>query len=130
MNYFDNKAIVDKTYDGKAFGSNAVALPGSAYVDLDIAHSLGADTTKIATTVGAGWTDNGDNTYTGATASSNIDGLSSITSGTVQVVMTLSGVTAGDVNGYDSDGTYTFEEVLSGSLSLVGTGFTGTVSLN
>ncbi len=135
--FYDNLADTSGNlarYDGIAYSGCAVGLNEDSdenqYVDVDIVHQLGADTTQTATAVGAGWVDNGDGTYTGTTASSTIDGLSSVTSGTVQVEMTLSGVTAGDVNGYDADGTYTFEETLGASLSLVGTGFTGTVSLN
>ncbi len=113
-NFFRNQAIIDPSFRGKAYGSNVVNLQGDQSVDYPIVHSLGSDTTQTATAVGAGWTDNADNTYTGSTASTTIDGLSSIISGTVQVEITLSGVTAGDVNGYDADGTYTFEETLSG----------------
>jgi len=89
-----------------------------------------ADTKKIAASVDSGWTDNSDHTYTGATATGDIVGISTATSGEVYVLYTLSNVTAGSVEGNDSDGVYSFNETLSASLNLSGVGFTGTVTIN
>jgi len=89
-----------------------------------------ADTKKIASSVDSGWTDNSDHTYTGSTATGDIVGISAETSGEVYVLYTLSNVTAGSVEGNDSDGVYSFNETLSASLNLSGVGFTGTVTIN
>jgi len=123
--------VPQDSHHGEVHATNMVWLPGdgSAYTDLPQSYNLGADDKKLADSVDAGWTDNGDNTYTGSTVTGNINGLSNLTRGTVQVIIVLSGVTEGDVNGYTADGTYTFEETLSASLSLVGTGFSGTVEV-
>ena len=127
---YKNKAIVSPSFDGKAKTARGCKLESNNDLPIPIHHTLGSDLTQTATSVGAGWVDNTDDTYTGTLASTDIVGLSSITSGVVQVEITLSGVTAGDVNGYNADGTYIFEETLSGTaLALTGTGFTGTVSL-
>ena len=126
----DNQGSGSPSYNGLLNTGRAVELGATNNLPIPIHHTLGSDLTQTATSVGAGWVDNTDDTYTGTLASTDIVGLSSITSGVVQVEITLSGVTAGDVNGYNADGTYIFEETLSGTaLALTGTGFTGTVSL-
>lgn len=98
-------------------------------VDIPIHHTLGADDKKLATSVDTGWTDNLDNTYTGAIVTGDIVGLSTSSTGTFKVTITLSSVTGGDVEGYTVDGTYVFEETLSASLNLTGTGFTGVIEV-
>jgi hypothetical protein len=98
-------------------------------VDIPIHHTLGADDKKLATSVDVGWVNNLDNTYTGTAVTGDIVGITTSTSGTFKVTITLSSVTEGDVNGYDADGTYVFEETLSASLNLTGTGFTGVVEV-
>lgn len=97
---------------------------------LTITDVLGVDTKQVATVLGTGWVDNGSHSYTATAASSDLEGLSSLTSGLVEVSITLSGSTAGHVNGYSVDGTYVFEETLEAALALTGVEFTGTVIIN
>ena len=126
----NNIAVMLQKYAGRLLASNHISLNGTTQsVPYPVLHTLAADSKKIATSVDAGWTDNANNTYTGSTVTGDIVGVSTDISGVVKVTITLSSVTAGDVEGYAADGTYTFEETLSASLNLTGTGFTGIVEV-
>ncbi|WP_297525104.1 hypothetical protein [Sulfurovum sp.] len=129
--FIDNLAPnVSPAYLGNVASGRTVTLSGDGKIDVPINATLGDEERKLADSVDADWTDNGDNTYTGSTVNGNISGVSTTTSGTLAITITLSDATDGDVNGYTENGTYTFEKTVSSSLVLVGTGFSGTVSVD
>jgi len=127
-NYLRNRGAYGTPYNALTYASNHIYHDGVTHsTPCGIVHTLAADSKKLATSVDAGWVDNLDNTYTGTAVTGDIVGISTDTSGVVTI--TLSSVTGGDVNGYTANGTYVFEETLSASLNLTGTGFTGIVTV-
>jgi len=129
-NYLRNRGAYGTPYNALTYASNHIYHDGVTHsTPCGIVHTLAADSKKLATSVDAGWVDNLDNTYTGTAVTGDIVGISTDTSGVVKVTITLSSVTGGDVNGYTANGTYVFEETLTASLNLTGTGFTGIVTV-
>ena len=123
----DNAGSYGAVSDADMYASNAVYFNGiDQYADLDIVHQLGADTKQIAT-LGTDWVDNGLHSYTATLATSSLSALSTATTDNVQISFTISSLTAGTVEGYSVNGTYTVD-VTDDSLDAIG--FTGDVLIN
>lgn len=114
-------------YDAKLYTGRALELGATNGLPIPIHHTLGADSKQVAT-LGTGWTDNGIHSYTGATASSSLSNLSTVTSApSVLIEFTITEYTSGTVGGKGALGTYTIESTTE---SLTGDSFVGTLTIN
>jgi len=123
----DNAGSSGSANDAPLYGSKAIYQNGTDNsLPVPLEYTLSATDTKQTATLGADWVDNGSDSYTASSATSDLSDISS-TGTNVVINFTISNYSAGTLDGQSANGTY---ETTGTNEALTAVGFTGDVLIN